>query len=352
MSYNNRLKSYASLSAKLTSLSDDQLSDMISKANYTHSGVGGHAVLLKIGKFTVFVKKIALTDLEKQPQNIMSTSNIFELPLFYQYGVGSTGFGVWRELNAHIMTTNWVLSKECPHFPLLYHWRVLPHLKQEPVNTEQMARLTRDVKYWENSPTVRNRLEAIQNASTHIVLFLEYVPQTLHQWLEREINEGKNRADTAILFVDKILKEINNFTNTRGFMHFDGHFENILTDGKFLYFTDFGLALSSEFDLTQAELEFLKIHRTYDRCSSIVNLLHCVITTLYGKENWEKHLRVFLKNEQNKLSPSIVNLISQYALVALVMDEFYRDLQKKSKETPYPREKLEELLAVFEKNPI
>lgn len=74
----------------------------------------------------VFIQRIRLTDIELRPQNVRSTANLFGLPLFYQYGVGSAGFGGWRELAVHTMTTNWVLGGEYEGLPLMYHWRVLP----------------------------------------------------------------------------------------------------------------------------------------------------------------------------------------------------------------------------------
>ncbi len=67
-----------------------------------------------------------LTDLEQLPQHFISTANLFNLPLGYQYGVGSAGFGAWRELATHIMTINWVITGECANFPTMYHWRILP----------------------------------------------------------------------------------------------------------------------------------------------------------------------------------------------------------------------------------
>ncbi|MFI7135214.1 hypothetical protein ACIBQ1_56840 [Nonomuraea sp. NPDC050153] len=33
--------------------------------------------------------------------------------------------------------------------------------------------------------------------------------------------------------------------NSRGLLHFDAHFENILTGGQRLYFADYGLAVSA-----------------------------------------------------------------------------------------------------------
>ncbi len=80
-------------------------------------------------------------------------------------------------------------------------------------------------------------------------------------------------------------------------MHFDAHFKNILTDGKRLYLSDFGLALSSRFDLTPAETQFLKQHSSYDQACAAVNLLHCIITSLFGKERWEIRRMEYLPNE-------------------------------------------------------
>lgn len=44
-----------------------------------------------------------LTDVELRPENVRSTANLFGLPTFYQYGVGSAGFGARRELAVHLM---------------------------------------------------------------------------------------------------------------------------------------------------------------------------------------------------------------------------------------------------------
>ena len=137
MSCSNRLKTYAHLSTELACISDARLSDLLHNAKPLHSGIGGRSALLRLDDASIFIKKIPLTDLERQPEHLLSTANFFDLPLFYQYGVGSSGFGAWRELAAHIMTTNWALSGDCPNFPILYHWRTLPASKPEPITTEQ-----------------------------------------------------------------------------------------------------------------------------------------------------------------------------------------------------------------------
>ncbi|AXE87352.1 hypothetical protein C1703_20350 [Streptomyces sp. Go-475] len=68
---------------------------------------------------------------------------------------------------------------------------------------EELADEERVVAYWGGRPEVRRRVEALQQSSASIVLFL----------------------------------------NARGLLHFDALFQNILTDGRRLYFTDFGLTL-------------------------------------------------------------------------------------------------------------
>lgn len=45
------------------------------------------------------------------------------------------------------------------------------------------------------------------NASAHIALFLEYVPQNLHDWLSAQITKSGDSAETAVVFVDEELDE-------------------------------------------------------------------------------------------------------------------------------------------------
>jgi hypothetical protein len=80
---------------------------LINSAQIQITGIGGTTALLEIEGSTVFVKRIrGFTDIERQPEHVMSTANLFALPTFCQYGIGSPGFGVWRELATHVMTTN------------------------------------------------------------------------------------------------------------------------------------------------------------------------------------------------------------------------------------------------------
>lgn len=134
----------------------------------------------------------------------------------------------------------------------------------------------------------------------------------------------------------------------RCFVHFDAHFHNILTDGQRLYFSDFGLALSSRFELSAGEAEFLKTRSHYDFYSAFTNLLHCIVVHLLGEEEGHLSPMEYLRGELGEFPPAIALVVKQYAPIALAMDSFYQNLQKKSKGTPYPVAELEALLALSE----
>ena len=121
-----RMSAYATASSHLALLSDLALERVVDQAPQVRPGIGGTSATVEAGGVRVFVKQVPVTERELRPGNVRSTANLFGLPGFYQYGLGSAGFGAWRELAAHIMTTNWVLSDEHRAFALLYHWRLLP----------------------------------------------------------------------------------------------------------------------------------------------------------------------------------------------------------------------------------
>jgi hypothetical protein len=145
----------------------------------------GRNHILDIGHTKVFVKRVPVTNLEYE--NMFSTRNLYELPTYYNYGVGSAGFGVFRELVTHIKTTNWVLEGAIATFPLTYHYRIVPFSGER---TEvDMERHQGYVEYWGNSESVgRYRLERA-SAGYELVLFLEHMPYTLETWLPEHPNK-------------------------------------------------------------------------------------------------------------------------------------------------------------------
>ncbi len=121
-----RLATYAATATALSLLSDRRLGELLAAARPVGSGIGGSTAELDVEGARVFAKQVPLTELEQRSEHVMSTANLFGLPAFYQYPLGSAGFGAWRELASHVMTTNWVLAGGYQGFPLLYGWRVLP----------------------------------------------------------------------------------------------------------------------------------------------------------------------------------------------------------------------------------
>jgi hypothetical protein len=344
--HKERLETFAHASSKLACCSDLKLERMIHEGTKLHTGIGGSSSLIQIDELEIFVKKIPLTDLERLPENVMSTANLFDLPPYYQYGVGSAGFNAWRELIAHIMTNNWVLSEATGNFPMLYHWRILPQALAESMNEAERQDLETQVRFWGGSSSIKKRIEALHSSSAYIALFLEHFPTTLYHWLGSQLSEGGAKAELVVSFLDEELRQLCKFTSSRGFIHFDNHFKNILTGGR-IALSDFGLALSQDFDLSESELEFLHIHRSYDRCSTITNLVLSIIQSVFGSGDWEKHLRDCVNGEISEvaaLGPSVVDTVKRYAPIAQVMASFIRDLRATTHSTRYPDLKLDELM--------
>ena len=340
MSRDARLIAHSAVSTSLALCSDRALHELVEEAEPIGSGLGGKSALLEVAGTPVFVKRVPLTDPERHPDNVRSTTNLFALPVFCQYGIGGPGFGAWRELAVHTMTTNWVLAGECESFPLMHHWRVLPDSTPLP---EELADIERAVAYWGGGPQVRRRIEALQQSSASVVLFLEYIPQNLYQWLGQQMHAGAEAADRACTMVERDLEAGTSFMNSRGLLHFDAHFENILTDGQRLFFADYGLAISSRFELSQDEVAFFSRHRTYDRCYSVSYLVNWLVTALYGsrRDDRDAQVRAYARGERPTGIPeTAAAILARHAPLTVVMAEFFRKLRQESRQTPYPLEEI------------
>jgi hypothetical protein len=312
------------VAAALTALDDRELGALLHTAAPLGSGIGGTTWLLTAGGERVFVKRVALTDVERA--NHRSTAGLYGLPVWSHYGVGSAGGSAWRELEAHLATSGWVHTGQSENFLLLHHWRVLPAAPRPPLVP---AGLERDVAFWHGEPGVRRRLEALAASTADLVLFLEYVPRTL---------AGDPGAGDR--FAEEELLRITGFLAERDVQHFDAHFRNVLTDGSRLYLTDFGLTLSSRFALSDAEAEFLAEHEAHDRSYVLTHLVNRIVARL---RDWP-HPRVrndFVRDcaagrAVPELPPSAASLLHRYAPLATVVNDFYFALHGESRKTPYP----------------
>jgi hypothetical protein len=318
---------YDRLSAHLAALSDDAVAELIESGRPVRTSRHGAGAVLEVEGVPVFVKQVALTDLERAPGNIRSTANLFDLPLYYQYGVGSTGFGAWRELDVSLKVTDWVRSSACPHFPLLHHWRVLPKPAPGPPTPEQLARLDQVVEYWGGASSIRARRERLRDASAKLVLCLEYFPETLTSWLQGLAAAGGEGLDASFAMVETQLSAIAAFVNAHGMLHFDLHGLNVLTDGEQLFAADFGLAICADFELSRAEREFFDRHQAYDR--GFVSLCLVAQFDAVGAT----------------ASPATAAMIDAHRPAADIMRGFLEGLRDGSKTTPCPMAELERALA-------
>lgn len=289
----DRTQNYSSLSEKLARLSDKGLMDLIEDATPLHTGIDGKSFDFTFDDIRIFLKKIPLSAIEMKPENTKSTANLFNLPMFCQYGLGAPGFTSWRELYANQLATKWVLGNECEHFSILYHWRILPASPAKPMNEIQKETLEKQIQFWGDSSAVRNRFAAISNPESEICLFLEFVPQTLLSWLKGQHKLGVDIFSDAVAFADSNLNLTIAFMKDHGLIHFDTHFENIMTDGQRLYFNDFGLVLGFDFDLNEEEMEFARRHQNYDQCGAAVGFAHAVTVCEFGENNWKENLRAY-----------------------------------------------------------
>jgi hypothetical protein len=345
MSHSARLLRYRLVDDRVSRLTDAEIAQLLNQGKDAHSGIGGTAVSLLIDGIPVFAKRVPLTDLERTSENVMSTRNLFGLPGQFHYGIVSLGFGVWRELAAHSATTKWVLSQQCESFPLLYHSRVLENQPRRVKSAELDEEVSTILPYWRNSAPVKLRLEEIESATAEVVLFLEHLPQNLFEWLNDQLATGDDAVSSACDMVERNLRSQVPFMSANGFLHLDAHSKNILTDGHCLYFTDFGLSMFSEFELSTDEVRFFELNRIHDLSHTISQLVNWLVTNfgvgisdIAGRN--EFIARCARGNAENIALDSAAVIIRRYAPIATVFNTFYRELFIGNYDAPFPAEEL------------
>ena len=274
----------------------------------------------------VFSKSVPLTARELEQR---TTLNLFDLPTWYSYGVGSAGFGVFRELAMHQRTTSWVLDGAIETLPLTYHHRILP--RTGAVRTRSDEELDTYQAAWDGSAVIREFVAARQDAPFELVLFLEHVPHVLHTWLEQNLE--------AIPEMVPGMRRTLEFLRRQGVIHFDAHLANILTDGERLFLVDFGLALDRRFDLSPAERAFFDGHQHYDPGLFLTCLFRPVYALRrgWGDEQRQRmadrlgdtsiatlveHLDLLIDERQLSMPPGYRDLLHEHAGVAVFMDRF------------------------------
>ncbi len=173
-------------------------------------------------------------------------------------------------------------------------------------------------------------------------------------------------------FIDEMLGTIT-FLRDNGIIHFDVHFNNILTDGNILYLTDLGLVLDECFDLSDAERAFFKRHTLYDygeflfwfgehllsSYKDLVDAKKKKITQKYGLTNTiprPEFFGILLENINEihadgliPLDKDYVKTVIKYRAIIMLMAEFFTDMERNNrKNTKYSHAKLKCLLTETE----
>jgi hypothetical protein len=235
----------------------------------------------------------------------------------------------------------------------MYHWRVLPGAA--PLADEH-ADIERVVAYWGGSAAVRRRLHALAQASASVVLFLEYIPQNLDAWLTSQLAAGPDAVTAACAMVQRCLQADIAFMNANGLLHFDAHFRNILTDGHRLYLADLGLATSPRFDLSIDERDFLALNASHDAGYAVRELLNWIVANVVGiatpdsggpVERYDYIRRCAAGARPAGASEPVAELISRYAPVAAILNDFYWNLFGVSRATPYPAQEITQAMAMI-----
>ena len=333
----SRIERHREIEAQIQELDDAGLLRLVRGTEVLERG---HATICLPSQDTkVFVKLLPLSALELQPRHRRSTANLFRLPAHYQYRIGSCGFGTWRELAAHELANQWVLSGACPHFPLLHGWRVLPLVPRGDDDRRSMIP-------WGNDPAIRRRLSSLEEATSSVAVFLEHFPQTLSQWLADRLAHDLDPM-AVVAETEANLLELLTFCGDRGLLHMDAHFENLLTDGEGFFLGDFGLAISQTFSLDAEEREFFEKHRDFDRCTAITSLVHAAVSHYDAREDWRGVLRELQDDRQGPIQEIPVAIrayLAKRGPLALEVGEFYRRLLSDLSATEFPTTRLQRVL--------
>ena len=348
-----RRQKYFEISSQIVQLDDKKLSSLLEQSEPNESSTGwGMNHIISFGKSKVFVKRVPTTEIEYD--NLFSTKNLYDLPTGCNYGISSTGLGVFRELITHLKTTHWVLEGVITTFPLMYHYRLLP-------STKECTGLEIDIERWGNHANIKKYVIDRANAKYELILFLEYIPYILEAWLQ----ENPNQLEKTLNDLWKTIA----FLRTKEIIHFDAHFRNILTDGEQVYLTDFGLALDKSFALTEDENVFFEQNSLYDYGEVLRNLGHLIrspynscsesdkyrIMKKYGIKDGLQPYQVgaiLLDNIQQIQADGdlvldefyVTSIVKYRAIIALMQDFFAEMWDNTQKDTQFPHTKLRLLL--------
>lgn len=276
--HEKRIKTYHELATSLNYMSNNDIDNLLDSTKDKSKGTGLNYVV-SIDKINVFVKKLKVT--QKEYDRMFDSSNMFDLSVFYNYGVGSYGMNIWRELLMHVKTTHNVLNNECTNFPLMYHYRIIKDTKHRKQN--MIKKNDYYIKYWNSNDNIKKYLDEKNKSDFTLIIFLEHFPYTLRDWILKSKNIEKYYYQAY---------DIISFLNKKNILHFDAHLGNFVVDNdEILYLIDYGLVIDKDFDLTKDEIKFFDQNIQYDKymiCHNIINAIYDVMTDGSNRKKYQK----------------------------------------------------------------
>lgn len=169
-------------------------------------------------------------------------------------------------------------------------------------------------------------------------------------WLEEQAALGGDAADAAISMAEAGLLVAVDELQSAGVLHFDAHLDNMLTDGVRVYLTDFGLATSPSFQLSDLEELFIAANATHDRCHALTRLVDWIVTALTDTPDWETRDERIERisdgdhSDLEHISPAAAAVVERHGTVAAIVNTFYRRLRFDDRHASYPTDALEQAL--------
>jgi hypothetical protein len=334
----DRLARCDAVAEELSTLSDNDIRSLLDAGTQPRVGIGGTTHSIEVAGSPVFVKAIKLSNIEVDA-GPGETGNLFGLPPWYHYGVGegSTGFNAWREVATHERVSDWVIRDGRGAFPLLYHWRIVSGVARRELDEVD---INRAVTFWANSPEVETRLRALSASTTVVAVFIEHVPLVLRGWLDSQLAVGgKEMADSIQRVLDQLLSAATQM-RAHGVVHFDAHLNNVLTTGRQLVVSDFGLAVAADFQLDDAERRFLAKHTNHDVAYCTAELTNAVLHKVMAfpdartRNDWLR--RCAQTGTAEGVPCPVAETIRRLAPTATLINDFYWQLHDGHLQTEFP----------------
>lgn len=274
----SRNQTYYVLNEKLSYLSNDYIKKIIQPKKNKNEKTYGINKVVTFNDTNIFIKAIPIA--KKFVEAKFDTKNLYKIPAYYNYGFGSAGVNPWRELLLHIKTTNWVLIDKCDFFPLLYHYRII---EDDDTTYIESGLDSKILNIWDHNDQIVKYLQDRIKSKYKIVMFLEYIPNVAWKYLQSHSSFTENFYNQTLQIVE--------FLSKNGILHNDAHLGNYLVDeNKKVYLTDFGISLSTDFELDKHEKKFIKYNYELDKFYAYDNIMSNYINkTLYSKKINKKY---------------------------------------------------------------